>query len=156
MSIERTIQSLSQLVALRAREVDRLTSELAQQQALRQRFQDNLERMEHLFATAASTDAGCPVLSSNSAHYKTSLVDLIGMHRRDLARHDADMETSRKALNQAALKHDGLDRALQDRRQLLDRQRHVREQKQQDQLATQAWSRKLPHARSGIHSPGGA
>jgi flagellar export protein FliJ len=141
MSTERTVQSLSRLVDLRALDVDRLTGELAGHQAMRARYQDILARMEHLLATAASSDMGCPVLSSNSAHYKASLVDLIINHRRDLARQEATIEASQKALTQAALKHKSLDHALQGKRDVLERERQGREQKQQDQLATQAWLR---------------
>ena len=151
MNIERSVNSLSRLVELRARDVDRLTGDLATQQALRMRFQNNLERMEDLFSTAGASHAACPVLSSNCAHYKTSLVDLIATHRQDLVRHDAAIEASRQALTQAALKHEGLDRVLQRKRQVLDHQRLAREQKQQDQLATQAWSRARLHAHGTIH-----
>jgi flagellar export protein FliJ len=141
MSTQRTVNSLSRLVELRARDVDRLTGELASQQAVRMRYQHNLQRMEHLLTTAASSDMGCPVLSSNSSHYKESLVDLIIRHRQDLARHDVTIDTSRQALAQAALKHKSLDHALQGQRRLMDRQHRTRDQKQQDQLATQSWLR---------------
>ncbi|QAU24298.1 flagellar export protein FliJ [Dyella sp. M7H15-1] len=152
MNTERTVNSLSRLVELRERDVDRLTSELASQQAVRVRYVNNLERMEHLLATAAASDMGCPVLSSNSAHYKASLIDLISHHRRDLACHDADIEVSRQALITAALKHRSLGHVLQNKRHALHQQQHTREQKQQDQLATQAWSRARLHAH-GIHYP---
>ncbi|GAB2592584.1 flagellar FliJ family protein [Dyella jejuensis] len=152
MSMQRTVDSLARLVQLRAHDVDRLTGELANRQALRMRYQDNLERMEHLLDTTAAGDSGCPALASNSAHYKSSLCDLIAAHRQDLARHDATIEASRQALTQAALKHECLERALQGKRQVLERQRHRHEQKQQDQLAVQAWCRNHSHSRVHLSS----
>lgn len=141
MSLERTVQSLSRLVELRERDVERMTAELASQQALRVRYQQNLRQMEHLLSTAGSSDMGCPALSSNSAHYKASLVDLIIDHHRDMQRHDEVIAASQQALTLANLRHKCLDVALQGKRQLLDRAQQAREQKQQDQLATQSWLR---------------
>ncbi|MFC4762321.1 flagellar export protein FliJ [Dyella koreensis] len=141
MSMGRTVNSLARLVDLRGREVERLTGELAGQQAMRKRYENNLTRMEQLLHAAAPSDQGCPVLSSNSALYKAWLADLIASHRQDLAHHDTVIAASRGALTIAALKHEGLGRVLHDKRALLERQHRVREQKQQDQLATQAWSR---------------
>ena len=149
MNVQRTVHSLSRLVELRAIEVDRLERALAGQLALRRRYEHNLQRMEHLLDTTASSDMACPVLSSNSAHYKASLIDLIGRHRRELADHDRAIDGSKAALRQAMLRHEGLDRSLQDKRRALQREHKAREQKRQDQLATQAWSRhRFHHATS--------
>ena len=152
MSIERTVDSLARLVELRQVEVDRLGGELAGMQALRRRYQDNLERMEGLLATAVDPAHPCPVLYSNSAHYKTLLVDMIVDHRRELAGHEACMEQGRQALLRATLKHRRLDDALKDKRHALQGQRHAREQKRQDQLAAQAWCRTHFHSNGTIGS----
>lgn len=141
MSAGRTVHSLSRLVRLRQGELDRLTGELAGMQALRMRYQDNLRRMEGLLATAVDPGHPCPVLYSNSAHYKTLLVDMIVDHRRELASHEASMEQGRQALRDAALRHRRLDGALQNKRRQLQGQRNASDQKRQDQLAAQAWYR---------------
>ena len=141
MSTHRAVKSLSHLVQLRQREVDRFTVELASKQVLRRRYLSNLDRMEQLLATASSSDMGCPILSSNSAHYKSSLVDMIRGHRADAARLEVEIAVVQRALATAVLKHKSLEQVLQNRLLRLQQQRKVREQKQQDQLATQVWSR---------------
>lgn len=149
MSIERSVASMTRLITLRARDVERLTVELASQQAMRERYVRNLERMEDLLASIDIHGNTHAALSLNGAQYKGALIDLIATHRNDLVRHDAGMRHGRQALASAACKHAGLDHVLQDKRQLLSQAHRQREQKQQDQLAVQAWSRSRPDAAGG-------
>lgn len=152
MSVERIVNNLSRLVRLREREVDRLSGELVALQALRVRYQNNLERMEHLLATAADSDRGSPILSNNSARYKSLLIDMISNHRYEMMHHEVTIEAGRQALNYASLQQKRLDSVLQNKRQFLNSQLQVREQKKQDQFAAQAWCRVHFHAQEN-HRP---
>ena len=148
MTSHRETRKLSTLVDLRAREVDRLHATLAEKQAMRERFQANLARMERLCADGSAQQHGEPrrlpvALSMNFAGYKQSVLAMADTHRQDLALHEADMAVTRRALQAAACKRDVLGQVLDERStrlaQALDRQ----EQKRIDEMAGQVWRRGL-------------
>ncbi|GHD63347.1 MULTISPECIES: flagellar export protein FliJ [Jeongeupia] len=141
MTQARTVLSLARLVALRDVEVDRLTADVAQKEALRQRYHHNLDRMAQLCADSAATGSLPPSLSLNCGNYKQAVFDMMAAHQRDLALHEADMAVTQRALQAASLKRETLDRVREQHSAVLQVEQDRREQKRQDELATQAWYR---------------
>lgn len=139
MNLQHTVINLGRLVDLRNREVESLTAELARQHAVAERYRRNLQRMRQMLIEVGRSSAGCPILASNSAHYKASLVDMIAAHLRDLASQETVIEAARVALERATLRRERVDRALQGKQRALRHEREVRDQKRQDQLALQSW-----------------
>jgi len=146
MSMQGTLRSLTRLVELRARAVDATRAELARRHALAERMRQTLQRMHDLLREVGRHTAGSAVLASNSAHYKASLVDMIARQRRELSSHEALVEAARIDLEQVRLLHERLSRALETHHEALRRQAHARDQKRQDQLATQSWVHAHPAA----------
>lgn len=144
------VKSLATLVNLREQEVDRLTTDVAAKQAVRERYRRSLERMEQLCEDSgasgdtvpgALTPMLSPALSLNCAAYKQSVMQLADAHRADLALHEADMAVAQRALHVAVNKREVLDTVLQRQLGTLQRQQAAREQKREDDLAAQVWMR---------------
>jgi flagellar export protein FliJ len=140
-------RSLSTLVDLRGREVDRLAATMAEKQALRDRFQKNLDRLEGLCAGgsgATRPGALMPLaLSMNHAGYKQTVMAMADTHRQDLALHDADMAVTRRALDAAAIRREVLGQVLGEQTARLQVARDRQDQKRLDDMATQVWARGL-------------
>ncbi|KAF7599969.1 MAG: flagellar export protein FliJ [Candidatus Dactylopiibacterium carminicum] len=142
---ERKLRGLSMATELREREKDERQAELAVKQATEARYRANLERLEALSESAgASARQGVgqlSVLSQNRGDYKQAVLQMAAEHRLELQLHQADMRLAQTALMQAMHRHEALEQTLERRRAGLQREENVREQKQQDELATQAWLR---------------
>ncbi len=141
MSKARNLHSLGRLVDLRAREVERLTAEVAAKQVEHARYLDNLARLEQLRDSSGASGALPPALSLNCAAYKHSVMLLADAHRDDLALHEADMVRSQQALTAAALKREVLGQVHARQQRSVAEAQAVVEQKRQDELATQVWWR---------------
>lgn len=135
------IKSLSTLVTLREREVDKLTADVASQQAVRERYLRNLDRMDQLCASTAAQPAVSPLLAMNSGEYRLSLMQMADQHRQQLALHEADMALSRQALQDAARRREVLDQVLTRQQGAAQRAQAAQDQKRQDDLAAQVWLR---------------
>ncbi|MCW7536522.1 flagellar export protein FliJ [Aquabacterium sp. A7-Y] len=136
-----SVSSLSRLVDLREREVDRLSAEVAAKHAVSERYRRNLERMDALCQGSGATAVLPPALSLNCGNYKQAVIGMSQLHRQDLALHEADMAVTQRALTAAARKHEVFSQLLVRRQ---DEQRRVverEEQKRQDEMATQVWWR---------------
>ncbi|WJF90776.1 flagellar export protein FliJ [Paraburkholderia bonniea] len=147
MSLERTVNSLSRLVALRGREADRLSAVLVGKQAQCERQRHMLERMETLKNSTVNEVASVtakhhPALALNRADYQDALQQLIETQREALARHETEVAASRDAWSGVALKHKSLDTVLQRKQMTLQQAGIASEQKRQDQMANQAWQRR--------------
>lgn len=150
MSERRRLERLGQLVDLREREVERLSAEMAGKRAVRQRYLDNLERLEQLCTSsgpsgtqspAGQPQALSPTLSLNVGGYKQAVMKMAQAHRLDLSLHEAEMLTTQRLMTTAARRHEALDQVLVRQRRGLQRSQNTREQKRQDDLASQVWLR---------------
>lgn len=135
------VESLGTLVDLREREVDRLSAERAEQQVVQQRFHANLARLQGLCNDAAPLGVQTMALSINRAGYKQALLRLADQHRHDLAQHEAGMAVTQQALTTAAQRHEVLDQVRAGAVRRLQAEQGRREQKRQDDLASQVWLR---------------
>jgi flagellar export protein FliJ len=146
MKQSRSVKSLTTLVALRERAVDKLTAEMAEKANVRERFRNNLDRMAGLCAGDSEQGVLPLALSINFAHYKQAVMQMADTHRADLTLHEADMAVTQRALIAASHKREVLGQVLARQQQLvLDGQRRV-EQRRQDELATQQWFRTTTQA----------
>jgi len=137
----RSAHSLSRLVDLRGREVDRLQAEMAVKEDVRRRYLGNLERLDGFYADSGASGALSPAMALNCGEYKQAVLCLAATHRESLVLHEADMAVMQRALTAASCRQEVLGKVLA--RQLASQQQaaEVREQKRQDELATQVWSR---------------
>ncbi len=150
MSEQRRLERMDQLLDLRKREVDRLSSDMAGKRLVRQRYLDNLARLELLCTSSGPSGAQkhpqhaqvlSPTLSLNCGSYKQAVMKLADVHRVDLSLHEAQMQTTQKLMTTAARKQAALEQAVLRRRLGVERRQNTREQKRQDDLATQVWLR---------------
>lgn len=150
MSAKATIGRLDKVLGLRSREVDRIGVEMAEQERLRQRYQRNLDTLEQLYSDTGATgsqqqpggrQALSAALASNCAGYKQSVMEMAAAHRVDLALHESDMSNTRQRMLEATRRREALGSVIDTRRDQLRRAGARREQKGQDELASQQWMR---------------
>lgn len=162
------LKQLGRLVDLREREVDRLSADMADKQAVRQRYLGNLARLEQLCKgsgpssqqmgsqqTGSQQKGGqqkdaqqmdrpatlSPALSLNCGGYKQAVMQLADVHRVDLSLHEAAMLTTQRLMAHAVRRHESLDLVLERQRESVRRSQNARDQKGQDDLAAQVWLR---------------
>jgi flagellar export protein FliJ len=150
MSSPRRIKQLGQLVELREREVNRLGAEMAEKRAVHQRYLSNLARLEELCISSGPSGAQqlagqpttfSPALSLNVGGYKEVVMKMAAAHRVDLSLHESEMMNTQKLVIAAARKHEALDKVLAKRKAGLRRSNELRQQKRQDDIASQVWLR---------------
>jgi flagellar export protein FliJ len=144
MKLPPQLHTLGQVVSLRAREQERLSQELASQQVRRERFHQNLHRLEQLCEQSGASGTLPIALSANCANYKQAVMHLAHTHREQLVQHEREMATTRTSLVAAARRHEAMDQLMQNRLQVWQAERAVQAQKQQDEVAAQAWGRAQP------------
>jgi len=141
---QRHLKQLDTLADLRERERDRLEADLATRRMTQQRFQTNLARLEQLAQGGSSTGGNLPLaLSLNNANYKQAVLQLADRHRQDLALHEAQMAQAQQALQGAALDHLVMGKVRERQQALVGRLQAGRDQKTQDEMANQAWLRRV-------------
>jgi flagellar export protein FliJ len=140
MSERQRLRSLGRLVDLQSREVDRLSADVAEKRATRERFLRNLSTLEKL-AHGSGPIGGSPVLAMNRAGYKQAMLRMAATHRLDLSLHESQLALSQRELVDAARRHEALDQVLQRAHSNVRHVTKVKEQKHQDELASQVWWR---------------
>ncbi|WP_175885468.1 hypothetical protein [Burkholderia sp. BCC0044] len=144
---------LSKLVAMRAREVDRLSADIAVCDEQGARYRRHISRMTVLMQ---SVDTGVhvhPAHAMNGARYRSAMADLIHRHACDLARHEAMVASLRADLSDARLRHERIDVVRRKKVAALEAEQRARERKREDQQASQAWLRtRLSQGSTSPHS----
>ncbi|MGO4377364.1 flagellar FliJ family protein [Pseudoduganella sp. RAF53_2] len=141
MKNEHTIRNLSTLVTLRDNEVEKLQSELAAKENLRDRYQKTLDKLTQLYESSGPTGKLPMALAINCGDYKQNVMAMADSHRLDLSMHEADMAVSQRALNAAYVKREVLGQVLHKEQQALSNAKQAKERKVHDELATQLWFR---------------
>ncbi|MFC3533456.1 flagellar FliJ family protein [Vogesella facilis] len=136
------LQGLARLLALRQDEVQQLEIGMAQQEALRQRYQRNMARMAALCAGSGSSGALAPALVANCGNYKQNVLSMMAQHQQELTLHEADMAANRARLLQLSRKCEALAHNYRQRHSAWQQELARGEQKRQDDLATQVWLRR--------------
>lgn len=138
---QHTIRNLTTLVALRNTEVERLQTEMAEKENLRERYQKNLERLTGLYVNSGASGNLHPALAGNCGNYKQAVMAMADSHRVDLHLHEADMAVSQQALNAAWARREVLGKVLDKQQRVVQKEQHAKERKHHDELASQAWWR---------------
>lgn len=138
----KSMHKLNRLLSLREQEVERLQAELAAKEAVRRRYHEALQRLDHLFVSSGASGALPPALALNCGEYKESMLQLSAHHRQTMAQHEVEVRTAGLALRQASQRHQALDQVAERRRTALQLTGARQEQKRQDDTAMQVWLRK--------------
>ena len=138
------IQSLDTLVDLQSTRVDKLQTELARQEATRDRYQANLARLTALAegsGASGNSMAGklAPALALNCGQYKQAVFAMADHHRTDLQLHEANMAVSQRHLAQAWTRRELLGKVLGQQQDALAREQERAARKREDEIATQSW-----------------
>jgi flagellar export protein FliJ len=141
MNKEHTIRNLSTLVTLRDNEVEKLQSELAAKENLRDRYQKTLDKLTSLYESSGPTGRLPMALATNCGDYKQAVMAMADSHRVDLSMHEADMAVSQRALTAAYAKREVLSQVLLKEQQSVAHALNAKERKNHDELATQLWFR---------------
>jgi len=141
MKSEHTIRNLTTLVTLRDNEVEKLQSELAAKENVRNRYQKTLDKLTTLYESSGPTGRLPMALATNCGDYKQAVMVMADSHRLDLNMHEADMAVSQRALNAAYAKREVLGQVLHKEQQAVVSAQRAKERKNHDELATQLWFR---------------
>lgn len=141
MKKTRLIDNLGTLQRLRGAEVERLQGELADQEAMRQRYARSLQTLDALCAGSGASGRLPPVLAANCGQYKETLIGMAATHRTDLALHEAQLALTREALQAAHARREVLGMVIDKARRAVAGDQARRERRVADETATQHWLR---------------
>jgi flagellar export protein FliJ len=139
MSRQDTIHSLGLLVRVRGSEVERMQADLARQEATRNRYQANLDRLAALADGSGPSGALPPALALNCGQYKQAVLALADTHRTDLHLHEANMQVAQRELAAAWTRCEVLGVVLEKQQAAAGRERERVVRKREDETATAAW-----------------
>ena len=136
-----TIRSLSTLVDMRSNEVDKLQTEMAAKENVRERYRKTLDKLTSLYESSGPSGRLPMALALNCGDYKQGVMAMADHQRVNLHMHEADMAVSQRALTAAYVKREVLGQVLEKKQAVVDSEKRVHERKQHDDLATQLWLR---------------
>ncbi len=133
-----TQRQLGRLLELQQLQLDRQQAQLVAQQQLCQRVQGTVQRLESLGAHASLAGSQLPGLAQNSAVYKQAMLAWADQQRQELVRRQAELAQAQAQALESARRQASLKQllSLADARAQVDAQR--REQKRDDEVASQA------------------
>ncbi|WP_051293542.1 flagellar export protein FliJ [Pseudoduganella violaceinigra] len=138
---QHTIRSLSTLVDMRSNEVDKLQTEMAAKENVRERYKKTLDRLTDLYQSSGASGRLPMALALNCGDYKQGVMALADHQRLNLHMHEADMAVSQRALTAAYVKREVLGQVLERHQHAAVTAQHSQERKRHDELATQLWYR---------------
>lgn len=131
-------RNLARLVELQQLTVERQQAELANQQQLCQRVRRTVEKLESLSAQASLSGTQMPGLAQNNAAYKQAMLAWADQQRQELVRREEELAQTREAVMAAARREESLQLLLQRTGDRVRSAEARREQKQQDEIASQS------------------
>lgn len=138
----KTVHTLEKLVQLRARSVNDLSGQLATQQQLCQRYENNIQALTHLAVTPSNDGAIHAVLMDNQAHYKKNIQRIINWQKQEQALADLKMKEIQQNLLHEARRERGFQLVLDQRRDALAAEQARTLQKVTDAVSVQCWLRR--------------
>lgn len=136
-----TIRSLSTLVDMRSNEVERLQSEMAAKENVRERYKKTLDKLTDLYQSSGPSGRLPMALAVNCGDYKQGVMAMADSQRLNLHMHEADMAVSQRALTAAYVKREVLGQVLERHQDAAATAQRAQERKRHDELATQLWYR---------------
>jgi flagellar export protein FliJ len=138
---QHTIRNLSTLVELRSNEVEKLQSEMAAKESVRERYQKTLDKLTNLYESSGPSGRLPMALALNCGDYKQGVMAMADSQRLNLHMHEADMAVSQRALTAAYVKREVLGQVLERHQHAAVTAQQAQERKRHDELATQLWFR---------------
>lgn len=138
---QHTIRNLSTLVELRSNEVEKLQSEMAAKESVRERYRKTLDKLTNLYESSGPSGKLPMALALNCGDYKQGVMAMADSQRVNLHMHEADMAVSQRALTAAYVKREVLGQVLERHQHAAATAQRAQERKQHDELATQLWFR---------------
>ncbi len=137
---QRMIATLTQLREMRERKVDDLSSQLAQQKQLVQRYQNNISALNRLSGGSAAEATGASQLN-NLANYKANIQRVIAWQTQASALAEKQQDELQSALISEACQEKTVALVLEQQQQALAQARQQQQQKLTDAQAMQCWLR---------------
>jgi flagellar export protein FliJ len=138
---QHTIRSLSTLVDMRSNEVDKLQTEMAAKENVRERYRKTLDKLTSLYESSGPSGRLPMALALNCGDYKQGVMAMADHQRVNLHMHEADMAVSQRALTAAYVKREVLGQVLERHQDAAATAQRAQERKRHDELATQLWYR---------------
>ena len=139
--MSKLISTLEQLHLLRSRAVDDLSSKLASQNQLCQRFEKNIATLTSL-ATELATNQGCnAAMMINQSKYKHNIQRVIDWQKQEQALAQLEAQKLQGNLLCESRREKSLELVLDAKRADIKAEHLRREQKTTDALSAQCWLR---------------
>lgn len=137
---QKMIATLTQLRDMRERKVNDLSSQLAQQKQLVQRYQNNISALNRLGGGTGTEGANATQLS-NLARYKTNIQRVIDWQTQASALAEKQQDKLQTELISHACQEKTVSLVLEQQQQALAQARQQQQQKLTDAQAMQCWLR---------------
>ncbi|MDA8488761.1 flagellar export protein FliJ [Kluyvera sp. Awk 3] len=139
--MNKLISTLEQLHLMRTRAVDDLSSKLASQKQVCQRFEKNIDALTSLASGLAEQSVNSAVMMINQSKYKHNIQRVIDWQKQEQALANLEAQKIQGNLLAEAKREKSLELVLDAKRSDQRMERSRREQKMTDSVSTQCWLR---------------
>lgn len=139
--MNKLISTLEQLHLMRTRAVDDLSSKLASQKQVCQRFEKNIDALTSLASGLAEQSASSAVMMINQSKYKLNIQRVIDWQKQEQALANLEAQKIQGNLLAEAKREKSLELVLDAKRSDRRMEMSRREQKMTDSVSTQCWLR---------------
>lgn len=139
--MNKLISTLEQLHLMRARAVDDLSSKLASQKQVCQRFEKNIDALTSLASGLAEQSVNSAVMMINQSKYKHNIQRVIDWQKQEQALANLEAQKIQGNLLAEAKREKSLELVLDAKRSDRRMEMSRREQKMTDSVSTQCWLR---------------
>ncbi len=139
--MNKLISTLEQLHLMRTRAVDDLSSKLASQKQVCQRFEKNIDALTSLASGLAEQSVNSAVIMINQSKYKHNIQRVIDWQKQEQALANLEAQKIQGNLLAEAKREKSLELVLEAKRSDQRMEMSRREQKMTDSVSTQCWLR---------------
>ncbi|WP_433638078.1 flagellar export protein FliJ [Kluyvera georgiana] len=139
--MNKLISTLEQLHLMRTRAVDDLSSKLASQKQVCQRFEKNIDALTTLASGLAEQSVNSAVMMINQSKYKHNIQRVIDWQKQEQALANLEAQKIQGHLLSEAKREKSLELVLDAKRNDRRMEMNRREQKMTDSVSAQCWLR---------------
>lgn len=139
--MNKLISTLEQLHLMRTRAVDDLSSKLASQKQVCQRFEKNIDALTSLASGLAEQSVNSAVMMINQSKYKHNIQRVIDWQKQEQALANLEAQKIQGNLLAEAKREKSLELVLDAKRSDRRMEMNRREQKMTDSVSSQCWLR---------------
>ena len=139
--MNKLISTLEQLHLMRTRAVDDLSSKLASQKQVCQRFEKNIDALSSLASGLATQSANSAAMMINQSKYKHNIQRVIDWQKQEQALANLEAKKIQGNLLAEAKREKSLELVLDAKRSDRQMELNRREQKMTDAVSAQCWLR---------------